>query len=247
VPAGESDVEVQYRGPYALRVAFRVSFYAWLSFFALGGFRAWRPALFDRTFVTPLLHAGIFAKRHGLALAGVLLLLGAGTCGWIRWRAYKEAVGPIHIRLELPRGEISRSQPVLTTGRREAGTFIFVVYQDATHIRVGMDVWNAAFFLSDPIEVDYFGEQNFVITSGALYPKDHPALRNLSPAQLERLRQRVKVEFNGRVVIDQSVSSYDSKLNEITIGESRIGGSNTEPAFVGKILKVERLPIPANP
>jgi hypothetical protein len=191
--------------------------------------------------------AGSRIWRTKLYWAAALVVLIAASYGWKRWNAYRDAAGPLRIRLMLPRGETNRSQPLVTTGRPQAGTFLFIIYQDPAHIRVGMDVWGQASWISEPIPADYFSEQEFVVTSGALYPANHPKLRGISAAEIEALKKHIKVEFNGRTVLDQTISSYDSKISEVTVGESRIGGSNTEPRFVGKILSVERLPIPAHP
>jgi len=246
VRAGESDVVVAYRGPYALRLSFWISFYAWLSFFVVGSVWALFPVASDRIAVVALEKTGKIVYRHRRILVGGLLLCAVVAYGWSRWQDYVHAVGPLRIRLELPRGQPGRAQPILTTGRREAGTFVFVIFKDSTHVRIGVDVWNKALFLSEPVEVDYYYDQYVVVTTGALFPQDHPALRHLSAAQLERLRNQIKVELNGKTVIDQAIFSYDSKMSEVNVGESRIGGSNTEPVFVGKILKVERLPVPSN-
>jgi hypothetical protein len=148
------------------------------------------------------------------------------------------------MKVVLPRGGSGRSHPLVTTGVREAGSFVFVIYQDPTHIRVGVDVWGRGYWASEPIETDYFSEHEFVISSGALYPAGHPKLAGIDPKRLEQLRNRITVDFDGKRVLDQPLFSFDSKRSDVTVGENRIQGSSTEPRFGGEILELERLPIP---
>lgn len=246
IPAGESIVELSYPGPRLVRIAFLITFAGWVG--CVGGGATW---IFWSASLRRVAAAGR-SLVHGLwrlkvPLVAVGLLAVAGTYGVRHWLAYVRAVGPIEVRLVLPRGETGRSQPLVTTGKPKEGTFLFINYTDETHIRIGMDVWGVASWLSEPIEVDYYADQNFVVTSGALYPPDHPKLKGLSRAEIERLRKRIIVSLNGRTVLDQPVFSFDSSAAEVTVGESRIGGSNTEPKFVGEILHVQRLPIPRVP
>lgn len=243
VPAGESQVELSYEGPAAVRATFWAAVVGWLGFFCLGTIHVLRPERRERPRAAAHSRKFLTGRRIAFAVA-LALLCTAGFFGWQRWKAYQNAAGPLHIRLILPRKETGRSQPLVTTGKTGAGTFIFMQYIDPTHIRIGLDVWGQPLVLSDPIQTDYFSVQDFVVSSGALYPPGHPKLKNVPAAALEALRQRITVSLNGKVVLDRPVFSFESTVEEVTVGASRIGVSNTEPKFVGQILKVERLPIP---
>jgi hypothetical protein len=133
---------------------------------------------------------------------------------------------------------------VLVTGRKSAGTFVYLVYQDATHVKVGVDVWGLLGYQSEPVEVDYFAEQDLVISTGALFPEGSPALSGLKPAEIADLRGHIRVDLNGRRVVDKAVQDFPCAPGEIDIGQSRIGGSNCEPRFTGSILLAERLKVP---
>jgi hypothetical protein len=124
------------------------------------------------------------------------------------------------------------------------GTFIYVVYVDAEHIRLGVDVWGVLGYQTDLLKVDYFAEHEIVVDMGALYPTSHPRLAQLPHAMLAQFQNQLLVDFDGQRVIAKKVNSYDSRLKDITIGYNAIGGSVCEPHFVGQILTVERLPIP---
>ncbi|HEU5081528.1 MAG TPA: hypothetical protein VFT72_20105 [Opitutaceae bacterium] len=256
VPAGDSVVEINYTGPGLARVAFWTAAIAWLGFFGFGGYFVFvqrepedipRSADTDTPSRRPI---GPILLRVAAAVIVIAVLVGGVTFfrnRSAREHAYAEAAGPLHIRLILPRKETGRSQPLVTTGKKGEGTFIFIQYTDPTHIKIGVDVWGLPLYVSEPIAVDYYAEQDFVVSSGALYPPGHPKLKSIDPARLEALRKHITVTLNGTKVVDREVFSYESEIKDVTVGESRIGVSNTEPKFVGQILEVERLPIPEKP
>jgi hypothetical protein len=242
VPEGRSTVEVRYVGPESLRVAFRVSLCAFLAAGICLLFlfvRGLHPVAERAGLLLGRAFSGAWRRRRLLACAAALLVAVGAGAGY--WELNRPESGALHIRLVLPRGQTNRQQPVLVTGRKFAGTFVYLVYLDPTHVRVGVDVWGLLGYQSDPVEVDYFSEQDLVISTGALYPEGDSALRGLPASELTDLRGNIRVKLNGRLVVDKAVSDYPSKPREITVGLNRLGGSNCEPSFSGTILSVERL------
>jgi hypothetical protein len=153
------------------------------------------------------------------------------------------AVGPLRLELLLPADQLGHAQPLLTTGEPGAGMFLFVRYQDAGHIKVGLDVWGGAVLaLSDPIAIDYSKPHTWVLSCTALYPEAAARQSGLPPAEIERLRGAVDVQMDGRTVLHKPVFTFDSEPAAITVGSSRIGGSNTEALFTGDILASGRIP-----
>jgi len=254
VPAGESRVEVRYVGPPLVRWTYRLTCLSWGGI-AVWAFLVWGPAR-PRSWLQSRLAAlqgrigsvvAAVPRRRWLTAAGVLLLIAGVTFGWREWRHYRESVGPVRIRFVLPRSETNRQQPLLVTGRHGAGTFIYAVYFDADHIKIGVDVWGVLGHETPPIKVDYFADHEVVIDAGALYPPSHPALKHLPAEELARLRNRLRIELDGRTVVDREVKTYESSARQVTVGRNLIGGSSCEPDFVGQILGVERLPVPSAP
>ncbi|PTY05648.1 hypothetical protein DB347_14865 [Opitutaceae bacterium EW11] len=244
VPGGESKVEIRYDGPWWLRISFWSSCVGWCAVIILCGVFTFLPRSLERG-QQVLDGATRTIWKQKLPIIAACLVLAASSWGWHAWRTYAQAAGPLRLRVVLPRENVGRSQPLLTTGIPQAATFIFVIYQDPTHIRVGMDIWGRGmYWASQPIEADYFAEHEFVISTGALYPLGHPKLSGKDPAPIERLRNRITVQFDGKTVLDQPVFSFDSSLRDVTIGLNRIQGSSAEPSFFGQILETERLPIP---
>ena len=252
VPAGTSQVELRYPGPPIVRWAFWLGCLGWVGVAAWAGHRA-SPARARAwtgqrlTGFWPGIRATIPAWRRWLGATGALLLIVGAAIGWREWSHYRQAVGPVRIRFVLPRTETNRQQPLLVTGGPSAGNFVYAVYVDAEHIRLGVDVWGVLGYQTDPIKVDYFADHEVVIDAGALYPADHPALKDLAPAELARRRNHLRVELDGKTVIDREVKTFDSPVRSLTIGRNLIGGSSCEPEFVGEILAVERLPLSAPP
>jgi hypothetical protein len=250
VPAGESQVVLRYPGTPLLRAAFWTSLGAWLTGAATGLLllSPFRPVRRESREVAEPRRGqsgGIWrAAAWAAAVAGVVTIL-AGV-GWHylhRADRVPGTVGPLAVHLLLPKGMTSRQQPIIVTGRVAAGNIVFLFFSDESHVRVGVDVWGSLHF-SDPVPVDYDQEQELVVSGGMLYPPSDPFMRSLPPFFRDQLRRELRVELNGRTVMAETRSTIDSSPASITIGKSEIGGSEVPAPFSGKILRVDRLPVP---
>lgn len=245
VPPGHSEVVLQYRGPIVVLVSFWLSVGCWAGFFAwaLGGSKvSSRPFLAAARPAAGALH---FSRRHKTASCVVVLAAFAVALGLerrARQRAYLHAVGPIEIDFNLPYGLKGMSQPLLSTGKTGAGTVVIATYLDENHIRLSADVWGR-FFRSEPLEVDFSQVQTLVVSDSALFPPDHPNVKTLTPAEVQRWRGQLLIELNGRIALREACYAYESALSEIHVGTTRFV-SMSDPVFLGQILSVKRLPIP---
>lgn len=251
VPAGASVVEIRYDGPWQLHAAFWVSCVGWLGVAGWGaakvGPQPWRvrwQAIAVMIVTTGIGHVRRFGRGTTMTILAVAVVAGASTIAGRQILANRDAIGPVRVRFVLPRGETNRQQPILVTGRPEAGMFVYVVYHDDEHVRIGVDSWGRFGFQSDPIHTDYFGEHEIIVEAGALYPANHSKLRDLPEGDAARLQRRLRVSFDGQILLEQDVDTHTAEPDDITVGVNRIGGSSCEPAFAGQILTVERLPIP---
>lgn len=249
VPAGRSVVELRYPGPTAVRITFWISVTAWVlcllrlagAAAGIGVNRRGNRAGDQPAAPQP---SGRFWKAKWLP--GVLLALGLGAIIAASWRhraTRPEAAGPLQIRLYLPGNLAGRPQPILTTGKHGAGTVIFVTPQDESHIRVGAEIWGRA-FKSESLPVNYFLEHEFVISSSALYPEGHAAVRALSPPFRNQLSGTLRVELDGKAVLVVPQSAFSSTASEITVGQMLIGADTAETEFGGEIQSATRLPVP---
>ncbi|HTL69055.1 MAG TPA: hypothetical protein VL200_15425 [Lacunisphaera sp.] len=252
VPAGDSQVELRYVGTPLVRRTFWLALVGWVAVAAWGTSRALPSrlrAVLDGQLaaIAQRARAAVpsWPPRRWLAGLGAALVVVAAAWGWNQWQDYRRSAGPIRIRFVLPLGQTNRQQPLLVTGRPFAGTFVYAVYVDEEHIRIGYDVWAAGAGQTDPIKVDYFADHVLVVDSGALYPAGHPALRDVAPDQLARLRHHLRVDLDGHTVINRDIDPFPSAVRDVTVGRNRIGGSTCEPRFSGRILAVERLPVPS--
>jgi hypothetical protein len=251
VPAGESQVVLRYPGTPLLRAAFWTSLGTWLAGAAASGFLlipGLRPVLRERREVAEPRRgrAAEFWRSAGWTTAGagvVTVLAGIGWNHLHRTDRVPGTVGPLAVHLLLPKGMTSRQQPIVVTGRVASGNIIFLSYTDKSHVRVGVDVWGSL-HLSDPVPVDYDQEQELVVSGGMLYPPSDPFVRSLPPFIRDQLRRELRVELNGHTVVAEARSTIESSPASITIGRSEIGGSEVSAPFSGKILRVDRLPVP---
>lgn len=239
VPAGDSRVELHYDGPLLVRFAFWIGLAGWLGLAAGCTWTACRGTKTTR------ITAPIIPWRPALIVGASVTLLLAGAWTWQKWTAYRDAAGPVRIRFVLPQNETNRQQPLLVTGRPHAGLFVYVVYQDSEHVRIGIDSWGRFGFLSDPIRTDYYADQEIVVDAGSLYPAGHPKLAAMTSDEIVRRQGHLHIVFNGQTIYDQAADTHTSAPGEVTVGRNVIGGSSCEPLFAGQILGVERLPIPA--
>lgn len=246
VPKGMSTVVVRYPGPPLVRVAF------WISL-AAGGviflFVAAAASGIDRVLWRKALRPALGRAfrpfgdwRVTGATVAAVVAVAATASAWHRHVERLRSVGPLCIRVLLPSGLDGTSQPILTTGRQRAGAVVYVLFVDESHIRVGADIWGGG-AVSPPLPVNYFEQQTFVIDSSALYPTDNPVVRALNPLARHVLLNRLRVDLNGREVLQVPRNAFPTTLKEITVGRMDIGASTAGPRFTGDIESVRRLPI----
>jgi len=238
VPAGESAVELRYVGPAIARAAFWIGVAGWLAVGLGLALNAWRPAALGN-----LGARGKFSRRTLLLATASMLVVASAGFAWKKWTIYRDAAGPIRIRFTLPRGETNRQQPLLVTGRHSAGTFIYALYLDAEHVRIGIDVWGLLGYQTDPIRVDYFAEHEIEIDAGALYPVGHPKLSGIPEPELAARRRQLRISFDDQPVFAREINTYEARPSEVSVGRNPLGGSSCEPTFAGRILEVTRLPV----
>jgi hypothetical protein len=163
-----------------------------------------------------------------------LTLSNVPDAGWV---APGQKWGVEVLILAFPTDKEGRHEPLLTSGLSGAGDFIYVAYQDANHVRIGLDHWNGSAVVSDPIEVDYHSPHEVWISSGPLFP-DVAAVAgtpNLSDAERARIRSRVMVSLDGKTAVSSATPAYPSLPANITIGSNQIGGSSADATFSGVI------------
>lgn len=155
----------------------------------------------------------------------------AGDFGSLPERRPVGQAGPVRMRVAFPGNVPGTAEPLVVTGRVEAGDLLYVRYVDGTHVAFGFDHWGVG-GLSGPVTRVDFGKPHLIeLTMDSLYPPDW---RRRPPPGL------VRVVLDGLTVLEGNSPCYPSSVDEISVGRNPLGGSTAGPAFTGRVLTVER-------
>lgn len=154
--------------------------------------------------------------------------------------------GPVRLTVRFPAGRNQGAEPLLTTGRPQAGDVVFVRYEADGTLRLGLDHWGYGGMLGEPIAIDREKSHDIVVEMGSLYPDErHAALASLPADRRRELKQQVRVRIDGATVLEGAQATYDCSPADVYVGTNPIGASSSEYAWTGEIRSVERLPFPA--
>ncbi|MBI3591374.1 MAG: hypothetical protein HY094_08380 [Candidatus Melainabacteria bacterium] len=152
--------------------------------------------------------------------------------------------GPIRmkIRFNIVPGT---SEPLLTTGKINAGDFVYVKYFTEGKAVFGYDHWGWTSIISKPIVIDPKHLYSLEISTGSLIPDISPYLNPipdaLSPQRAYRDQISIKLDGKSILELQKTNYSYDSTEDEISIGKNQIGGTRCGPIFTGEIRDIEHL------
>jgi hypothetical protein len=136
--------------------------------------------------------------------------------------------GRVSLRLRFPSDRLGTAEPLVVTGESGRGDLIYVVYQDAAHIRIGFDHWAVSGTVSPNLVIDWTQPHEIVVGLGSLFPATHAGQE----------RQRLWVTFDGRVLFDRPQEFHPSQAGAVIFGLNLIGGSTTGARFNGVIESV---------
>ena len=148
-----------------------------------------------------------------------------------QWDGYP---GPVRLSLIFPSGSPRIAEPLLTLGRPDAGDFLFVRYEDETHIAFGLDDWGGDAQVSEPIAIDYHQRHEVVLSAECLLPPEGSDLYRREP-EWNSWRHRLLVILDGRVVFLVRQDFHPVKPDKILFGINLIGGSTTQASFSGEV------------
>ena len=133
--------------------------------------------------------------------------------------------GQVKMTLRLPNDRLGTAEPLIVTGKSGSGDSIYIIYQDASHIRIGFDHWGVGGLVSPDILVDYNEPHILTVGMGSLYPAIFTEVG----------RGRLYVELNGRIIWNVSQEFHPSDSGSITFGLNLLGGGTSSALFNGKI------------
>lgn len=142
-------------------------------------------------------------------------------------RGLPPLTGELDLTITLPRSEIGRCMPVVTTGRPEAGTLLFIRYTGPETVVFGYDSWGVGGPLSAPVQIEPGQKQDLRLTL--------PAIAGSRPEDRKE-RGPLRVNYAGRMILDATVHYHGLQPTEVFFGENPIGGTVTNDIFRGRIL-----------
>ncbi len=150
--------------------------------------------------------------------------------------------GYLKLRVRFPTNRVPQAEPIVSAGFEEAGDFIYVIYPDTGHIRLGFDHWFKGGPLTPPIAVDYSREHDLEISMGSLFPPEEDIVFvGMSPASVAELKQNVWVKLDGKTVIRAQSEFWDSPPAQVTVGRNDIKGTTSNPRFSGEVTACTRI------
>lgn len=153
--------------------------------------------------------------------------------------------GPVRMKVRFPANKRKGAEPLLATGLQQAGDVVYVEYASEQRIRLGLDHWGHAGLRTEWLTVDPAVDHTLEIRMGSLYPPAHHVLWSaLTPEEMTRLKRRVQMSLDERIVLEANYDAYESAPYDVTVGRNIIGASSCSSVFTGELREIVRLPLP---
>lgn len=166
-------------------------------------------------------------------------------CEWISPRAMAPPMddswpGALTLRVRFPGQRADHSEPLLCTGRKQAGDVLSVSYVGPDQVQFALDHWGAG-QIKSPLLRNDGAWHDLTIEMGSLRAAEN--LEQLAPferGQAARRRQQLRLKLDGREVWTAQSDFFPSEPGQIAVGSNPIGASTCESLFTGSIDRVER-------
>jgi hypothetical protein len=154
----------------------------------------------------------------------------------------KGEFGAFRINLTLPQNCAGVTEPVLACGHSDNGNIVFVTYEDATHIRIGVDGGKRGSLSSPIIPIDYGKGHQIDILHGSLYPAEDLAnSKKIADKLTQEMRMQVRVRLDDQTIIDAQLPLPPISPANIRIGRISEGlAFSGRRSFTGRILSWRR-------
>ncbi|MBI5766609.1 MAG: hypothetical protein HZA93_02360 [Verrucomicrobia bacterium] len=165
-------------------------------------------------------------------IAGLVFLLGLSA---LALRYYVPPLpGDWTLQVEFPAAPEHANEPLFVTDSPGIGDFLFVRYVDAGHVAFGYDRWGRGGPVSAPQRAARSRPHTLRIES--------PSLANVRGSS-RRGPERLRVTFNGTVVIDTEAEFRLRRSTLASVGLNQIGGSTCAAEFSGKLTRADGRPV----
>jgi hypothetical protein len=157
--------------------------------------------------------------------------------------AWQDFPGPVRLRVIFPQNwRPGTGDPLVVAGPVGAADILYVSYEDEGSVHFGLDHWGGASLTSASVKVAPGSEHELTVAMGALLPPAGAPLYRQDPA-LEAQRDLVRVDLDGRTVLQGRGPHYQALPAQITYGINLAGGSMSGTVFTGRILSVAAAPL----
>lgn len=175
---------------------------------------------------------------------GVARFLSAPAWWWERLHGAK--YGPARFEVIFPTGKTGAREPLLTTGKAEAGDLVYVFYDSPATIRFGLVGSGAPGPLTASIPLDYAHPHQIELHLGSLNPAiTHPSLAKVDDAQVAALKRRFAVRLDGTEVFSAPAFFHEASPDSVVIGRALFLRDYCAAEFTGRISHLARGPIAA--
>jgi hypothetical protein len=153
-----------------------------------------------------------------------------------------EEVGPVELRLILPRKAAGQIEPLVVTGREFRADYVYIHYLAEDTVRFGFEHTSRGGAIGPPVKITPGVPVTVKVAMGSLYPpRDHPYFDPFSKNDVRLRTRSLRVWLDGRVALQRSLEFYDSAERNPSIGTSD-GRPAFKHDFSGQILGWKRLP-----
>lgn len=155
------------------------------------------------------------------------------------WQGYP---GAVRLRVAFPETwRAGTAEPLVVAGPTGAADILYVSYEDEGWVHFGLDHWGGASVISGRMAVAPGSEHDLTVELGSLLPPDG-ATRYARRPDFGTQRETVRLDLDGKTVLNGRRSLYRVSPEQITYGINLAGGSTSGPAFMGRILSLARVP-----
>lgn len=147
---------------------------------------------------------------------------------------YESGSGPVRMVFRLPPRVGDEGLPLIATGRLEGGDLIFVQMLGNGRVRFGHDGTGTGAVFSPAVIADLDADQVLEVEMGSLYPAGTETEADT--------RSRLRVRFNGTLLIDTIRPFYPATHEEVEFGFNTIRASSAIEYFPGTLRRIERVP-----
>jgi hypothetical protein len=149
-------------------------------------------------------------------------------------------MGPLETEVRFPERPAQTREPLLTTGAFAGRERLFVQYEDGNRVRIGHARGASVGALSRAVKVDPRTTHRLRVEMGALGPpREHPAYGGWDAGSVARSTQRLRVELDGEVLLDEAQRFHPASPGTLQIGRDA-APLVFAPRFSGEVVAVGR-------